>query len=98
MCDLRNAIKTVFENCIFDSHLQKLSVSVFHAFLRAAVMQLNLVTAAMFQDNLLYVGRQNPCVTDCWKTPSHTAIFGWDTPDADTHSHMHCLQFTVTIS
>ena len=67
-------------------------ISVFHVFLRGAAMQLSSVTAAMSQETLPYAGRQSQCVTDCWKSPSHTATTGSDTPDMH-HIHTALLMF-----
>lgn len=61
--------------------------SVSFATLRAAAMQLSSVTAVMSQQTRPYAGRQNQCVSDYWKTPSHTATFGSDTLEMHHKSH-----------
>lgn len=65
--------------------------------LRAAVTRLSLATAATSQETLSYAGRQSQCVTNCWKTPSHTATSGSDTSDMN-HCHMAYLKFLLFIS
>lgn len=52
-----------------------------HASRRAAAMRLSSVTAVTSQETLPYAAGQSQCVTDYWKTPSHTAASGSDTLD-----------------
>ena len=65
--------------------------------LRAAATRLSSATAAMSQETLSYAGRRSHCVTNCWKTPSHTATSGSDTSDM-SHHHMAYLTFSTFIS